>query len=333
MSRCRDLILSAALSGVLMTGPAWAGAYGLGRAASPDEIVAWDLDVRPDGTGLPEGQGSVVDGEVLFGDHCAACHGDFAEGVGNWPALSGGFDTLDHDDPVKTVGSYWPYLSTLWDYIHRSKPYGNAQSLEVNEVYAVVAFLLYSNDLVDEDFVLSQGNFLDMEMPNAGGFIIDDRPVAEYPLFAREPCMTECKGVVKVTARAGTLDVTPQSNASAGQGPAGKGTTVDPAILAAGEKAFRKCKSCHQIGDGAKNRIGPTLNSIVNAPAGAVKGFLYSEPMKQAAGAGLIWNKEALSEFLSNPKAYMKGTKMTFSGFKKQDEIEAVITYLSSFSG
>lgn len=155
---------------------------GLGRAALPDEIAAWDVDVLPDGRGLPEGRGDVLTGEEIFAESCASCHGDFAEGVGNWPVLAGGFDTLGDKDPVKTVGSYWPRLSTLWDYVHRSMPFGAAQTLSDDEVYAITAYILYSNDLVDEDFELSHENFAEFEMYNANGFIIDDRPDTEYAL-------------------------------------------------------------------------------------------------------------------------------------------------------
>ena len=87
--------------------------YGLGRPALPQEVAAWDHDVRPGGIGLPPGSGDVLTGEAVFADKCAACHGDFAEGVGNWPKLAGGDGTLANKDPVKTVGSYWPYLSTV----------------------------------------------------------------------------------------------------------------------------------------------------------------------------------------------------------------------------
>jgi len=294
------VIRNAMLAMILLAGSAWAGPYGLGRAALPDEIAAWDLDVRPDGTGLPAGAGSVEGGEVLFSDHCATCHGDFAEGVGNWPALSGGFDTLDQDDPVKTVGSYWPYLSTLWDYIHRSKPYGDAQSLEVDEVYAIVAFLLYSNDLADEDFVLTQDNFLDVVMPNAGGFIVDDRAETEYPRFSQEPCMQNCKDEVKITLRAGSLDVTPNTGVAVGQDISVQEGGVD---LAAGEKVFSKCKGCHQVGQGAKNRIGPHLNGVFGRKAAAVEGFHYSKGILRAASDGLIWDLERLDAYLENPKA------------------------------
>jgi len=184
----------------------------LGRPATPAEIAAWDIDVRPDGKGLPEGQGSVADGEEIFAERCASCHGDFAEGVDRWPVLSGGFDTLKSDRPVKTIGSYWPYLSTVWDYINRAMPFGEAQSMTPDEVYAVTAFLLYANDLVDDDaFVLSKENFLTVRLPNEANFIADNRP--DTPTLADGvPCMSNCKSDVKVTMRARVLDVTPDND-------------------------------------------------------------------------------------------------------------------------
>ncbi len=190
-------------------------AYGLGREAYPEEIIAWDVDVLPDGRGLPEGSGDVWTGEEVFAEYCAACHGDFAEGRDAWPVLAGGFDTLDDEDPVKTVGSYWPYLSTVWDYVHRSMPFGAAGTLTDDEVYAITAYILYSNDLVDDDFTLSQDTFLDVDMYNADGFIEDDRAATEYSLWTGEPCMEDCKdGPVEITRRASDVGVTPADDGS-----------------------------------------------------------------------------------------------------------------------
>ena len=191
------------------------GPLGLGRKALDEEITAWDLEIAPAGTGLPVGSGSVSYGEEIFSEQCGACHGDFAEGVDRWPELAGGEGTLADDDPLKTVGSYWPYLSTAWDYIHMSMPFGDAQSLSDDDVYAMLAYILYSNDIIDEeDFVLSNENFLDVEMPNAEGFIIDDRDMTEYPVFSQDPCMEDCKVNVEVTMRARVLDVTPEDDGS-----------------------------------------------------------------------------------------------------------------------
>ena len=355
-----------ALAAALLASPAMAEKYGLGRAALPEEVAAWDHDVRPDGLGLPEGSGDALTGEELFSENCAVCHGEFGEGVGRWPVLAGGFNTLNRADPVKTVGSYWPYASTVWDYVHRSMPFGNAQTLSSDDVYAIVAYILYSNDLIEDDFVLSKDTLADVQMTNADGFIEDDRDTLELPAFIREPCMENCKESVEITAHATVLDVTPEDSgdpADAGAAPAGEAAAepaadvaaaepeaapaeeaaaeasatemaaADPAMVEAGAKVFKKCAACHKVGDDAKNATGPMLNGIVGRAAGTVEGFKYSKPMTAAAEGGLIWTPEAMAEFLANPKGYMKGTKMSFAGLKKQEEVDAVIAYLSTFGG
>ena len=342
--------LKLAASLALLGSPAFAEGLGLGRDALPEEIAAWNLDVHPDGEGLPAGSGDALTGEEIFADKCASCHGDFAEGLGNWPKLAGGMDTLDRADPVKTVGSYWPYLSTTWDYINRSMPYGNAQSLEPDEVYAIVAYILYSNYLVDDDFVLSDQTFADVEMPNADGFFVDDRAEAEYPEWSGEPCMENCKDTVEVTMRAMVLDVTPGGDDAAAAGDAAPAEDAalseeqpaeqvvedqpaahDPELVAAGEKVFRKCKACHQVGDGAKNRVGPILTGIVGQPAGQVEDFRYSKALSGMADDGLVWDEANLKAFLADPRGFMKGTKMSFAGLRKDEDLDAITAYLASF--
>lgn len=211
MSRSSRALLGITLA-VALGFPAFAqaGKTGLGRAALPAEIEAWDIDIRADGKGLPPGKGSVKDGETLFIERCAACHGEFAEGVGRWPVLAGGQGTMKDDRPEKTIGSFWPDLSTAFDYIRRAMPYGNAQSLTVDETYAIVAFLLNMNNIVNDDFVLSRENFLSVKMPNATAFYDDDREQAERHFWNRPPCMTNCKPDTKITGRAAVLDVTPE---------------------------------------------------------------------------------------------------------------------------
>ncbi|MEL6551459.1 MAG: c-type cytochrome [Pseudomonadota bacterium] len=183
--------------------------YDLGRAAHAEEVASWDIDVRPDGTGLPVGSGDVWTGEEVFVAQCAHCHGDFGEAVGRWPVLAGGHDTLADEHPVKTIGSYWPYLSTVYDYINRAMPFGNAQSLSADEVYAITAYLLYVNDLVDDDFELSNETFFDVSLPNEENFFLDDRAETELAAFTAEPCMSDCKPAAEITMRAAVIDVTP----------------------------------------------------------------------------------------------------------------------------
>src|SRR5258707_12086049 len=147
----------------------------IGRPASPQEIAGWDIDVRPDGQGLPPGKGSVKAGEQAYIEKCAACHGEFGESAGRWPQVAGGQGTLSADDPVKTVGSYFAHLSTVFDYVRHAMPFGDAQSLTNDELYAVVAYMMFLNDIVDEKFVLSKETFGSVKMPNAAGFYADDR--------------------------------------------------------------------------------------------------------------------------------------------------------------
>ena len=201
--------------GVASAKPAPAPPMTLGRVALPAEIAAWSIAVRPDGQGLPPGKGAVKDGEKIYLERCGACHGEFGEGAGNFPVLVGGEGTLNKDAPVKSIGSYWPYLSTAYDYIRRAMPFGDAQSLTADETYAIVAFLMNQNNLVGDDFVLSKENFPTVKMPNAAGFYEDDRETAEKH-FWREPCMSNCVATpAKVTGHARSVDVTPDE----GKGP------------------------------------------------------------------------------------------------------------------
>jgi len=185
----------------------------IGRPATPAEIAGWDIDVRPDGQGLPPGKGSVKDGEQVYITKCAACHGEFGESAGRWPQVAGGNGSLASGDPVKTVGSYFAHLSTVIDYVRRAMPFGDAQSLTDDELYAVVAYMLFLNDVVDEKFVLSRETLGRVKMPNAGGFYDDDRETAEKAFWNPKPCMTDCKPEAKITGRARVIDVTPDEKA------------------------------------------------------------------------------------------------------------------------
>lgn len=360
MSNWRNLVIGTALASAVLAAPALAEPLGLGRPALPEEIDAWDMAVLPDGTGLRQGAGSVEMGEEVFAEKCAACHGEFAEGIDSWPVLAGGEGSLTDPRPVKTVGSYWPYLSTVWDYVHRSMPFGEAQSVSVDEVYAITAFILYSNGLVEDDFELTNENFTEIVLPNADGFYVDDRSEAEYPLFSAEPCMENCRAPVQITKRAAELGVTPTDpdgrpagtlpdltlaaaapaeaapqveEPAAEQAPeAPAQDAVDPALIAAGEKVFKKCAACHKLGEGAKHGTGPMLNGIVGRVAGSADGFKYSKPMAEAGEQGLHWDAAALDAYLADPKGYLPKNKMSFVGLKAEADRAAVIAYLSTFS-
>lgn len=223
MSRSRSRLAVAAALVAGAGAAAWAAspgapdaaprALGVGRAALPAEIEAWNIDVRPDGQGLPPGHGTAREGEGIFQERCAACHGDFGEGAGRWPVLAGGQGSLGGERPEKTIGSFWPYVSTVFDYVHRAMPYGDAQSLTPDETYAVVAYLLNLNEVVkDQDFELNAQTWATIRLPNEPNFYDDDRETTERAFWGSDTCMKDCKpGVPQVVSRARALDVTPDS--------------------------------------------------------------------------------------------------------------------------
>ena len=149
---------------------------GVGHAISADAIAARDLTVFPDGRGLPPGRGTAKEGRQVFATQCAVCHGPQGEGSNDFPRLAGGVGTLTSASPVLTVGSYWPYATTLWDYNRRAMPYMQPGSLKTSEVYAVSAYILHLNGIVKEDEVLDEHTLPLIRMPNREGFVKDARP-------------------------------------------------------------------------------------------------------------------------------------------------------------
>jgi len=149
--------------------------YGIGRAATPAEIAGWNIDIGRDGENLPAGSGSVARGRTVFAEQCAACHGAEGQGaVGD--RLVGGQGTLASAKPIRTVGSYWPYAPTLFDYIRRAMPQNAPQSLSDDDVYAVSAYILSLNGIVGADAVLDAKTLAGIRMPNRASFVADPRP-------------------------------------------------------------------------------------------------------------------------------------------------------------
>ena len=153
------------------------GRYGLGRPIGEEELASWNIDVRPDGAGLPPGRGTVAQGREAYLAKCSACHGEKGEGS-PMDRLAGGTGTLGTDKPVKTVGSYWPYATTLFDYVRRTMPFTDPQGLGAEETYAVTAYVLFLNGIVDESAALDARTLPEVVMPNRGGFLPDNRPDA-----------------------------------------------------------------------------------------------------------------------------------------------------------
>jgi S-disulfanyl-L-cysteine oxidoreductase SoxD len=152
-----------------------------GRRASAIEVAAADITVFPDGSGLPPGRGTAREGRRIYATRCAACHGEKGEGSDDFHALAGGRGSLNSALPLLTVGSYWPYATTLWDYTRRAMPYAQPGSLTTTEVYAVTAFVLYLNGIVAEDAVLDQATLPRVGMPNRDGFVPDGRATSGSP--------------------------------------------------------------------------------------------------------------------------------------------------------
>ncbi len=160
--------------------PAQAGRYGIGRAATPAEIAAWDIDVNPAGEGLPAGRGTPAEGAEVWAGKCAACHGERGEGNERYPQLVGrepeeGFPFGRQLRYVRTVGNYWPYATTLYDYIRRTMPPTGPGSLEAGEIYGVVAWLLAENRIIPADAVIDRRTVPEVRMPARDRFVDDDR--------------------------------------------------------------------------------------------------------------------------------------------------------------
>jgi mono/diheme cytochrome c family protein len=164
------LALGAALLVVALVPASAADEPHFGKPVTPADIAAWDISTGPDGAGLPPGKGTVAQGETVFAAKCQACHAEKGAGGPN-DRLVGGAGTIAPDKaPVKTVGSYWPYATTLFDYVRRAMPWDRPKSLSDDEVYAVAAYVLYLNGVIKEDAVLDAQSLPQVKMPNREGF-------------------------------------------------------------------------------------------------------------------------------------------------------------------
>ena len=186
------------------------GHFGYGTVPTPEQIAGWDIDIRgDDGAGLPPGKGDVTRGEEVYAEQCAACHGTFGEGEGRFPKLAGGKGTLRDDRPEPTVGSYWPFAPTLFDYINRAMPMPTPHTLSSDDVYALTAYILNLNNIVPNDFVADRASLPNVRMPNRDNFIwTDPRPDTKATA-----CMSACvdPASIKITSTAEGKDLTPRT--------------------------------------------------------------------------------------------------------------------------
>jgi S-disulfanyl-L-cysteine oxidoreductase SoxD len=168
-------LVTATASLLVLSSSALAEGPELGRVASPDEIASWDISIGPDGAGLPPGRGTPKQGETVYTEKCVACHGEMGAGKPN-DQLVGGRGSLSGDQlPVKTVGSFWPYATTLFDYIRRAMPLNAPKSLSDDEVYAVSAYILQLNGIIGEADAMDAQTLPQVQMPNRDGFIVFTR--------------------------------------------------------------------------------------------------------------------------------------------------------------
>ena len=278
-----------------------------GREATANEIAAWDVDALPDGTGLPEGEGSVEDGDELYEAQCASCHGDFGGGGHGYPQLAGGNQDKDEngivitlknqrlvpgmDAPKRTVGTYWPYATTLFTYIRDAMPYANPKSLSADETYAITAYLLAQNgvkidgETMTEDYVLDAEKLTKVVLANRDGFYPNiDGPTgpADVKAFfadraknigAGTRCMTDCKdpgmdgktepSVMEIGYE--MSDVSPAYSTARDLPP-----EVEDKSISKAEKMYNdSCKLCH-----ATDSMGaPAVGSVGSWDAVMVKGL------------------------------------------------------------
>ena len=176
---CCVIALSLGIATSVEAGSNYGHKYDFGTPASAADIAKVDIDVMPDGRGAPPGQGTYAEGKKVYAATCAACHGaDMAKpvkGTGAAP-LRGGRGTLTSGKPKKTVESYWPYASTLFDYTKRSMPFNEPGSMNDNDIYAVVAYILAEGGIISKDTVMNAKALANVKMPNRNGFISDPRP-------------------------------------------------------------------------------------------------------------------------------------------------------------
>ena len=243
--------------------------YGFGRVPTPQEIAGWDIDVRPDGRGLPPGRGTVAQGQVLYDAKCASCHGTFGEST-DYMAIAGGVGTLASDQPIRTTGSKLNHATTLFDYLRRAMPFNAPQSLTDDETYALTAYVLHLNDIVPADAALDRVSILAVRMPNRDGFTTDHGLMARTgkPDTANVACMRDCGPAPQVAsripehARGDHGDLAAQTRSLAADAKVARASAPrSPAELA----KQAACMACHAV---SAKLVGPSFRDVAAKYAG-----------------------------------------------------------------
>jgi cytochrome c len=247
---------------------AWAAPlqYGFGKPATAQEIAGWDIDARPDGKGLPKGRGSVIEGQAIYDEKCASCHGTFGESNSHMQ-IAGGVGTLASDQPMRTTGSKLNHAATLWDYINRAMPFNAPQTLTPNEVYALTAYVLNLNDILPADAVVDQDSLPRLRMPNRDGFTTKHGFMSRdgKPDTHNSACMKDCVRELRLSSEMpdyardqhGNLAEQVRGSAPVAETRAAR-TGLDLAKAAA-------CTACHGV---SERIVGPGFREISAKYAG-----------------------------------------------------------------
>lgn len=246
--------------------------FGFGQPATPREIAGWDIDVRPDGTGLPPGRGSVMQGQAIYDEKCTSCHGTFGES-NSYLLIAGGVGSLGTDQPVRTTGSKLNYATTLWDYINRAMPFNAPQSLTADEVYALTAYVLNLSDILPADAVLDKASLPQVKMPNRNGFTTAHGFMQRdgKPDTRNTACMTNCVTSVKLSSELPEYARDQHGNLAEQAAGVGGSARVAPAPVASAPKSgmaltqANGCTACHEI---TERKIGPGWREIAAKYAG-----------------------------------------------------------------
>jgi S-disulfanyl-L-cysteine oxidoreductase SoxD len=265
--------------------------FGFGKPATQKEIAGWDIDVRPDGTGLPPGRGSAGQGQALYDAQCAECHGTFGES-NSYLQLAGGVGTLSTDQPIRTTGSKLAYATTLWDYINRAMPFNAPQTLKPDEVYALTAYVLYLNDILPLDATLDQTSLPKVKLPNRDGFTTDHGFMTKNgkPDTHNTACMHDCAKEVRVSSQMPEYARDQHGNLAEQTRALGtSGATVPAAAAAAPRPPLElakasACTACHGITD---KIVGPGFREIAARYSGdaAAEGRLIGKVKAGGSGA------------------------------------------------
>lgn len=280
--------MAAAASVAAIAGPLQ---YGFGKPASPQEIAGWNIDVRPDGQGLPPGRGSVEQGQAIYDEKCASCHGTFGES-NSYLQIAGGVGSLKTDQPTRTTGSKLNYATTLWDYINRAMPFNAPQTLTPDEVYALTAYVLNLNDIVPADAVLDQASLPKLRMPNRDGFTTNHgfQTRDGMPDTRNKACMTDCAKDLRLSSEMPDYARDQHGNlAEQGRSVGSARPTLTAAPAAAPARTpldvakASSCTACHGMTDKV---VGPGFREVAARYAGDAGAEARLIARIKAGGAG-----------------------------------------------